>query len=272
MHERVATWFQQQSWQPFAFQRDAWEHYARGADGLVHAATGTGKTLAAWLGPVQEWLTENPDLKTWKPKEPPPLTVLWLTPLRALAADTAQSLANPIEQMGLPWRIQSRTGDTSSRIRTQQKTRLPTALITTPESLTLLLTHADTRERFAALRAVIVDEWHELLASKRGVLVELALARLRSWNPNLRTWGLSATLGNLPVALATLTGPTSSRAVLVQGHVPKTTLIDAILPPRVERFPWAGHIGLQLLPQVIACIEEGATALVFTNTRAQTET
>ena len=202
----VAGWFAVRGWSPFPFQHDAWDAYLAGRDGLVHAATGTGKTLAAWLGPVLEYLAEHPDPATWNPKAPPPLRVLWVTPLRALAADTLAALETPVRGLGLPWLIQTRTGDTKASVKARQRDRLPTALVTTPESLCLLLTRPDAAERFADLRCVVVDEWHELLSGKRGVLVELALARLRTWRPALRTWGLSATLGNTPQALDVLTG------------------------------------------------------------------
>ena len=124
---------------------------------------------------------------------------------------------------------------------------------------------------FADLRTVIVDEWHELLASKRGVQTELALARLRYWRPRLRTWGLSATMGNLPVALHALVGNENHTARLVQGLVSKTVQIDSIIPQRIERFPWAGHLGLSLVEQVAEVVAEGKSALVFTNTRSQSE-
>src|SRR5579883_623458 len=268
----VSGWFAARGWEPFSFQLDAWAAYLAGSSGLVHAATGTGKTYAAFLGPVLEWLAENPDPAAWNPKTPPALRVLWVTPLRALAADTAQSLDAPLRGLGLPWTLQTRTGDTSSGIRARQRLRLPTVLVTTPESLTLMLTHPDTRERYADLRAVVVDEWHELLSGKRGVQVELALARLRAWNPRLRTWGLSATLGNLTAAVETLVGRSDRDPALIRGLVPKEVQIDSILPATIERFPWAGHLGLQLLPRVVAAAGEGRTALVFTNTRSQTET
>ena len=196
-------WFTSRGWTPFPFQRDAWAAYLAGRDGLVHASTGTGKTYAAWFGPLLEWLAENP---TWAKKPAPPLRVLWITPLRALAADTVGALETAVAGLGLPWTVQTRTSDTKASVRTRQRTTLPTALVTTPESLTLMLSHPDARERLGDVRCVVCDEWHELLAGKRGVQAELALARLRTWNPRLRTWGLSATLGNLDVALQVLVG------------------------------------------------------------------
>ncbi|MFQ3662828.1 MAG: ligase-associated DNA damage response DEXH box helicase [Chloroflexaceae bacterium] len=269
------AWFAARGWAPFPFQRAAWAAYLAGESGLIHAATGTGKTYAAWFGPVAEALQPGD-------AGPPGLRVLWITPLRALAADTAATLQAPLADLGLPWRVETRTGDTSAATRARQRRQLPEALVTTPESLSLLLACDDAASLFAGLRCVVVDEWHELLASKRGVQVELALARLRRWRPALRTWGLSATLGNLDTAVATLLGNRVARgpapapaphlpARLIQGEQPKTIVIDALIPEVIECFPWAGHLGLRMLDQVVHEIEAVESCLVFTNTRAQTE-
>ena len=267
---RLADWFAAAGRVPADFQRETWAAYLAGQSGLIHAPTGTGKTLAAWLGPVAEFLVERPDPAGWHPKQPAPLRVVWVTPLRALAADTLANLSAPAAAIGLPWTVQTRTGDTAASVRAKQTKQFPTCLITTPESLTLLLTRADTRDRMADLRCVVVDEWHELVGGKRGVQVELALARLRAWRPGLRTWGLSATLGNLPQALAVLLGP-GGAGRLVRGAGDKVVRIDSVIPAAVERFPWAGHLGLRLVPAAAAEIESAATSLVFTNTRAQAE-
>ncbi len=266
----IADWFARRQWTPFAFQREVWDAYRDGESGLIYAATGTGKTYAAWLAPIREWLDEQDGVpETWSHR-PPPLRVLWITPLRALAADSETALRAPLDDLGIPWTLESRTGDTSASVRNRQRQRLPTALITTPESLTLLLARADSADLFRELRVVIVDEWHELAATKRGVQTELALARLRAWRPGLRIWGLSATLGNLDTALAVLLGG-EGRGTLIRGLLPKALRVELILPDTMERFPWAGHLGLRLLPQVIERIESGSSALVFTNTRAQAE-
>ena len=257
-------WFARRGWAPFPFQREAWAAYRAGESGLVHASTGTGKTYAAYLGPVLEALDEPPAA------HPPPLRLLWITPLRALSGDTALSLETPLGPLGLNWDVGTRTGDTTSTMRAKQKKRLPTVLVTTSESLSLFLTHADSRERFASLRSVVVDEWHELLGSKRGVLTELALARLRTFQPGLSVWGLSATLGNLEEALQALVG-VGRTGRIIRGQIPKAVVIDSVLPTKVERFPWAGHLGLSLLPQVVEVIDSGRSALVFTNTRSHTE-
>jgi ATP-dependent Lhr-like helicase len=266
---RAEAWFRSRGWEPFPFQREVWDAYLAGESGLIHAATGTGKTYAAWMGPLLEWMAEHPG-PAGKKAASPPLRVLWITPLRALAADTEAALRAPLEALGLPWTLESRTGDTSAATRSRQRRRLPTALVTTPESLSLLLSRSDARELFGDLRAVVADEWHELMGTKRGVQTELALARLRRWRPGLRTWGVSATLGNLEEARAALLGPESAGRA-VRGMLPKRLTVDALIPPVIERFPWAGHLGTQMLPQVLAAVEEGETALVFTNTRSQTE-
>ncbi|HEX6695082.1 MAG TPA: ligase-associated DNA damage response DEXH box helicase [Longimicrobiales bacterium] len=262
--EAVDNWFAARGWKPFTFQRAVWRAYAEGDSGLVHAATGTGKTLAAWMGPVIEALADG--------DKDPPLRVLWITPLRALAADTLEALRQPIDDLGIPWTIGTRTSDTSARDRSRQRKRLPTALITTPESLSLFLSRADAATLFRDLRVVVVDEWHELMGTKRGVQVELCLAHLRSLCPSLRTWGLSATIGNLADAQRALQGmQRCEQARIVKGVEPKTVVVDSLIPPSIERFPWAGHLGTTMLPQVIEAIEAAASAIVFTNTRSQTE-
>ena len=271
-------WFAAHGWEPFPFQRDVWRAYLDGDSGLVHAATGTGKTLAAWWGPLLEWVAEHPEPdaprtgRRARDAAPAP-RVLWITPLRALAADTEEALRLPLRELGLPWTLESRTGDTSSAVRARQRRRLPTALVTTPESLSLLLSREDAATLFGDVRLTVVDEWHELLGGKRGVQVELALARLRALRPTMRTWGLSATIGNLEEAAEALLGVRAGRtgAHIVRGEEPKQVVVDAIIPPVVERFPWAGHLGTQLVPQVVQAVEEGESAIVFTNTRSQTE-
>jgi ATP-dependent Lhr-like helicase len=259
---RLESWFAANGWRPFDFQREVWEAYLAGESGLVHSATGTGKTLAAFLGPVAEAIGEGA-------AKAPPLRVLWITPMRALAGDTAQSLGKAVAGAGLAWTVGLRTGDTPPAERARQARRLPTALVTTPESLALMLSQAEARERLAGVRAVVVDEWHELLGNKRGVQVELALARLRRWNPALRTWGLSATLGNLGEALERLLAGAPGR--IVRGISDKPVVIDTLVPADAGRFPWAGHLGLAMLEEVVAALEASRSTLVFTNTRSQAE-
>ncbi len=269
-------WFDQQGWKAFTFQRDVWQAVAQGKSGLLHATTGSGKTYAVWLaalnryaGPATFNTCESKLSAQKRARVAPPLTVLWITPMRALAADTARALNAPLESIGSTWRTGVRSGDTSSTERARQSRRLPTTLITTPESLTLLLSQPNASVLFASLGMIVVDEWHELIGSKRGVQLQLAMARLRRWQPALITWGISATLGNLPYALAVLVP--SGDGTLVQGKQAKELRVDTLLPSSLERFPWAGHLGLRMLPQVVEEIENSATSLLFTNTRSQSE-
>ncbi|WP_411884712.1 ligase-associated DNA damage response DEXH box helicase [Polaromonas sp. YR568] len=274
----LAAWFDARGWKPFQFQREVWKAIAGGQSGLLHATTGAGKTYAVWLGALMAFMAKVPAPRAQKAAgKPPPasaLTVLWITPMRALAADTLRALQQPLEvlqseQAAAAWSAGARSGDTAAAERTAQNKHLPTVLVTTPESLSLLLARADAQAVLGGVRMVVVDEWHELLGNKRGVQVQLALARLRLWNPALCVWGMSATLGNLHEAMHTLLG--HGGGTLVQGQVPKKLVIDSLLPGRAERFPWGGHLGLTMLPQVIEEIAGSSTTLVFTNTRSQSE-
>ena len=224
-------WYAAQGWSAFPFQRETWRAYLNRESGIVTAPTGTGKTNAVWLGPVLEYLAEqeNKPQRVVRPVEP--LRVLWLTPLRALAADTAAALEKPVKALDLPWTVELRTGDTKGSIKAKQRKRLPTALVTTPESLSLLLSYPETKALMGSLQAVVVDEWHELLGSKRGVQTELALARLREWNPALKVWGLSATLGNLEQARDVLLGNRDGRSGrIIQSDQTKQTSITTLIP------------------------------------------
>ncbi|AZF25462.1 ligase-associated DNA damage response DEXH box helicase [Pseudomonas sp. R2-60-08W] len=267
--EFAKQWFATRGWRAFAFQKEVWKAVKDGQSGLLHANTGAGKTYALWFAALNRFAITRPPA-TGKRKAPAePLTVLWITPMRALAADTARALEAPLAALQIPWSVGLRTGDTSSGERARQTRRQPTALITTPESLTLMLARADSEVSLAHLRMVVVDEWHELIGNKRGVQLQLALARLRRWHPDLLVWGISATLGNQAHALDVLVP--QGGGVNVQGQSPKQLLVDTLLPPIAERFPWAGHIGLKMLPQVVAEVDASSSCLVFTNTRAQSE-
>ena len=258
--ERLQPFFAEKGWQPFDFQEETWNAYLTGKSGLLHAPTGLGKTLAVYLGPLAEKLPPTSGCQ-----------VLWLTPLRALAADTLRALREPLAVLAPGCEAEARTGDTPAALRARLRKKLPHTLVTTPESLSLMLTHADFSEKLSGLRCVIVDEWHELLGTKRGVQTELCLARLRSWFPAVRVWGLSATLGNLTEARHALLGSSFQDSVEVTADLHKTIVIETLIPREIERFPWAGHIGTRLANQVADEIEKANATLLFTNTRSQTE-
>ncbi len=257
-------WMRAQGWTPLAFQRETWAAIEAGRSGLVHASTGAGKTYAVWLGLLQRYAP------AFSAGAGPRL--LWITPLRALASDTAVALHAPLASLAPGWRLGVRTGDTPDAERAAQQRRWPQGLVTTPESLSLLIARADAPALLADVAAVVVDEWHELLSSKRGVQVQLALARLRGWQPALQIWGMSATLAHLDEAAAALLGPVHAPgAVLVRAGQAKPLVIDTLLPARLERFPWAGHLGQGMVPAVAAEIDACRSALLFTNTRSQAE-
>lgn len=275
----IVDWFKKKNWQVFDFQKETWQRYLDGYSGLVHASTGTGKTYAIWPAPLIEWMNGEPTEMIVSKKDKRghlPLTVLWLTPLRALATDIAFNLEEPVRDLDLPFTVETRTGDTSSSRKAKQKDSLPSALVTTPESLSILLSYANSAENFKHLKLVVVDEWHELIGNKRGVQVELALARLRKLSPALRIWGLSATIGNLQQSLDCLLGNHeksifTAKSCLVQAKIKKEVVAQSVLPASLDNLPWTGHTGLPMVEEVIKLIDGGRTSIVFTNVRSQTE-
>lgn len=270
-------WFAARGWQPFDYQVEAWRAYLAGESGLVHAPTGMGKTYAVWMGPVLEALSMScselaqAESRRLGASGSEGLRVLWITPLRALANDAAGALQAPLGEMDLGWTVEVRTGDTTQSARKRQRERRPEALVTTPESLSVLLSYPESARTLAGVRCVVVDEWHELMGTKRGVQAELALARLRRMSPGLRTWGLSATIGNLEQAMVVLLGASARQGRLIQGPAARPVEVLTLLPESIERFPWAGHLGLKLLPAVVERLEQARTTLLFTNTRSQAE-
>lgn len=256
------NWFKKNHRAPFTFQTECWEAYLKGESILLNAPTGSGKTYAVWLG-----ILCNAILKKHPPKG---LRVLWITPLRALTKDIAQAMQLAATEMGTGWEVGMRTGDTDAKTRERIKRKPPQALVTTPESLHLMLASKNYGDFFENLEAVVVDEWHELLGSKRGVQIELALSRLRHLRPTLRVWGISATIGNLTQAKEILFGNQLAGRIIRSKEV-KQIEITSVLPDEIERFPWAGHLGIHLLDKVLKIIENSGTTLLFTNTRSQAE-
>lgn len=259
-----ANWFASKGWTAFKFQKEAWAHHAAGKEGLVNAPTGSGKTYAVLLGALNEAVERN--------DQGGGLRLIWVTPIRALAKEIAGSAERALEGMGLAeaWSVGIRTGDTSAGDKKKQRTRLPEVLIITPESLHLIMAQRDARKRFSGLRTIVADEWHDLLGTKRAVMLELAISHLRGWSPEMRVWGISATVGNLEEAAEVLLGP-SRKPIIVRANIDKPIEVRSLMPPAFERLAWAGHLGTQLLDQVLAVIASHKSTLVFTNTRAQSE-
>lgn len=265
------NWFSKRGWKPKQFQLDTWRAYASGYHGLLNAPTGTGKTLALWI-PAALDVNRKYDGDADKISKAG-LQVLWITPLRSLSKEILKATTEFCAETGIPIETGIRTGDTSQSVRARQKRKMPGLLITTPESLHLLLAQKGYDKTFKNLKAVVVDEWHELLGSKRGVQVELALSRMKTISEGMRIWGISATIGNLDEAREVLFGTdtTGMKTTLIRSKIKKKIEVRSILPDEIERFPWGGHLGIKLLEKVIPIIKKSKTTLLFTNTRSQTE-
>jgi ATP-dependent Lhr-like helicase len=268
--EPIEAWFRHRQWTPMAFQRCCWNAYLNGESGLIQVPTGSGKTYAAVMGPLAELLAEA----GWSPdgggSPPVGLRLLYITPLRALSRDLAQAIRAPIEAMGWPLDVAIRNGDTPSYQRTKQLRKPPQILITTPESLALLLANPHATTFFQRLQTVVLDEWHELLGSKRGSQSELNLSWLRQLRPRLRTWALSATVGNPEEAAQAAVGA-EAKARVITAPLARSTTIRSLLPDSIDGFPWAGHLGLRSYEALVAALEPGVSTLLFTNTRNQAE-
>jgi len=265
------TWFKDQGWKPHAFQKATWTAFLQGKHGLLNAPTGSGKTYALWFPIVLHYIQKNPEYKT---KHKKGLKAVWITPLRALSQEIKQSAERIVTDLQLPMTVGIRTGDTSTKERSRQRNTMPDLLITTPESLQLLLASKEYDKVFKDCFAIVIDEWHELLGTKRGIQMELALSRLKTVGKELRIWGISATIGNLEQAREVLLGPTSpelENSILVKANLKKKIKVKSIIPKQMETFPWRGHLGLHLLDEVIPIIKKSKTTLLFTNTRSQCE-
>jgi ATP-dependent Lhr-like helicase len=288
----IRQWFQTKKWTQFPFQLEMEEAYLSGYSGLLNAPTGSGKTFAMFLPFLAQYINEHPD--DYKTGQNNGLLMLWLTPLRALTNDIRKAMQEVCDDLELPWKIATRTGDTSAAEKAALKRKLPEVLLTTPESLHLMLAQKDYPKLFQSLQVVVTDEWHELLGTKRGVQVELALSKLKvlsrksevishdtsdqdselkTQNSRLKIWGISATIGNLEQAGEVLLGNDTSadRTKMVRANLEKKIVIESVIPESVETYSWAGHIGIRLLPQVMDIVAKSKTTLIFTNTRSQSE-
>ena len=265
------NWFEKQNWKPFAFQTQTWTAFLQNKNGLLNAPTGSGKTYALWMPIVLNYIKKNPDYKT---KHKPGLKAIWITPLRALSVEIKQAAERVATDLETNLTAAIRSGDTSQSERAKQKIKMPDLLITTPESLQLLLATKDYAKTFKDCDAIVIDEWHELLGTKRGVQMELALSRLKTIAPNLKIWGISATIGNLELAQEVLLGTNSDaykNSVLIKAHINKKINVISIIPEKMETYPWRGHMGLHLIDEAANIIRKSKTTLVFTNVRSACE-
>src|SRR4051812_26513466 len=257
----IADWFAGKSWEIRRHQREMLAAARAGRSALLVAPTGAGKTLAGFLPTLAE-LVERPTEG---------LHSLYISPLKALAVDVQRNLLTPVAEMALPIRVETRTGDTPADLKARQRVRPPQILLTTPESLSLLLSHEDSLTLFANLATVVVDEIHAFAAGKRGDLLSLSLSRLQAIAPGLRRVGLSATVAD-PEAFQGWLAPHGDAELvdLVRGD-PGAEAEIRIMLPEDEKIPWSGHSGRWAAANVMREIERHKTTLVFCNTRSLAE-
>jgi len=256
----VAGWFESKGWQPRRHQLEILERARGGRSALLVAATGAGKTLAGFLPTICE-LAEDPAEG---------LHTLYVSPLKALAVDVQRNLIGPIEEMGLPIRVETRTGDTPSDRKVRQRVRPPHMLLTTPESLSLLLSYPDAPQMFEGLKTIVVDELHGFAKEKRGDLLSLSMSRLQKLAPGLRRVGLSATISD-PDAYRSWLAPDADMELvdLVIGDPGAEPDLSILIPE--NKIPWGGHSGRHAAREVMELIEQHKTTLVFCNTRSLAE-
>ena len=267
-YQIIQNWMNEKGQKPFSFQEETWDLYAQNFSGLVVAPTGFGKTFSVFLAVVNDFLNHPEKVRT--SRDLSKLQLLWITPLRSLSKDIAKAMQTSIDEIGLDWTVGVRNGDISASEKQKQTKNMPEILVVTPESLHLLLAQKSKTKFFENLQCVAVDEWHELLSSKRGVMVELALSHLRSISKNLKIWGLTATIGNLEEALDVLV-PYETPKKIVLAKEKKKIEILSVLPDELELLPWAGHMGSKMTEKILPIIDQSKTTLIFTNTRNQAE-
>jgi ATP-dependent helicase Lhr and Lhr-like helicase len=280
----INDWLKTQKYQPFDFQTAAWQHILNGKSGLINAPTGCGKTYSIFLGSLIQFINQHPVNFTTQKNNG--LQLLWITPLRALAKDIGRAMEEVIAALQLQWKVGIRNGDTTTAERLKQKKQIPEILIITPESLQLLLAQKKCDTIFETVQVVAIDEWHELIGSKRGVQVELALSRIcgcvNALQKQFVIWGISATIGNLQEAKEVLLSPLKifksfhkftieSIGETVKANMDKQIQVYSIIPEEIEKYPWAGHLGIKLAEQIVPIIEASTTTLIFINTRGMSE-
>ena len=239
-------WFESKGWEVFPFQQKAWDHYLQGYSGLINAPTGFGKTYSLMVPIILEGLDDAKPNKSG-------IRAIWIAPIRALTNEIRMTCQFALEGLGLDWRVEIRSGDTSTAQRKKQLENPPEILITTPESVHVMLATKGYEKLFRQMKTIVVDEWHELMGSKRGVQVQLGISRMRGLCPDLKVWGISATIQNIEEALEVLIGPNKDAIphIVIKSGLTKKIAVESIIPDEIERYPWAGHLGIQLLEKVV---------------------
>ncbi len=260
--EQIKKFFYENHWKPLPFQLKSWEAYLNGENGVIQVPTGCGKTYAALMGPLSK-------LKECRKKFG--LYILFITPLKALSRDLKNSINTAAIYFDGEITVGIRNGDTSQYEKKKQILNPPNILITTPESLSLLLSNKESKNLFKNLFSIIVDEWHELMGSKRGNQCELSLSWLRGNRKDLQIWAMSATIGNIEEAGRAIIGVKAKAPTIISTNIQKEIEITSVLPEDETTFPWGGHLGLRNYSSLLKILDKNKSTLLFTNTRNQSE-
>ncbi len=258
----IRKFFKKNNWQPLDFQIEAWDSFSRGESGIIQVPTGCGKTYAALMGPLLKLKEQNFSKG---------INILLVTPLKALSRDLKKSIINAIQFFDANISVGIRNGDTSNYEKRKQIIKPPNILITTPESLSLLIANKEANKLFTNLFSIIIDEWHELMGCKRGNQCELALSWLRGNNQNIQIWAMSATIGNIEEAASSIVGLNYKQPKIIKSNIVKSIEIKSVIPDKIGTFPWSGHLGIKSHKSLIKEIDKSKSTLIFTNTRNQSE-
>ena len=258
----IKTFFYKKNWEPLPYQIQTWEAYLKGENGIIQVPTGCGKTYAALMGPLS---------KLKDPKKTDGLNILLITPLKALSRDLKNSIHLAAQHFSQDITIGIRNGDTSPYEKRKQILQPPNILITTPESLSLLLSNKQSNKLFSNLTSIIIDEWHELMGGKRGNQCELSLSWLRGNKKYLQVWAMSATIGNIEEAARAIIGVKGHNPRIIRTNIQKEIEIFSVLPDEKTTLPWSGHLGIRSYTSLLKMIDKSKSTLLFTNTRNQSE-
>ena len=259
---KIKSFFYKNDWDPLPYQIESWEAYLNGKNGIIQVPTGCGKTYAALMGPLSK-LEESIENNS--------INILVITPLKALSRDIKHSINLAAKHFNEKIKVEIRNGDTTPYEKKKQILKPPNVLITTPESLSLLLSSKESNKIFSKLSSVVIDEWHELMGSKRGNQCELSLSWLRGNRSNLQIWAMSATIGNIEEAARAIVGVKGENPKIITTTIKKELEIFSVLPEEISTFPWSGHLGIRSNSRLLKILDKNKSTLLFTNTRNQSE-
>ena len=260
--KNIEKFFYKNGWEPLPYQIESWEAYLNGKNGIIQVPTGCGKTYAALMGPLSKLKSST---------KPTGLSILLITPLKALSRDLKNAVYLAAQFFNQEITVGIRNGDTSPYEKKKQILKPPNILITTPESLSLLLSNKESKKIFSNIFSIIIDEWHELMGSKRGNQCELSLSWLRGNKKDLQIWGMSATIGNIAEAARAIVGIKGELPTVISTNIQKEIEILSVLPEEETTFPWSGHLGIRSYSLLLEVLDKNKSTLLFTNTRNQSE-